>query len=340
MNTKLWLKSFGYLIAVAAVGTLFIQCIFFQSSTEPNGAGGLTLVSSHSYVTIGGNKIIDTIVDTSYGCQGSLLQVYKDTSIDSQSYDLQGNTLSYLRDESLFTYDPITMSYSASAHAVVQFKQGFTRVGSGSGLQGRWKFTEYSYSVLSGALTSADSGYVTLSDEAGIIKGFLYYGTLELQFTATDILGYYDYQSAKSFLDDWNGTPYGQAPDSLKAIGALYNIYVVKVDQYTVRLTGNVTHEVVTEYEGNDGTSITTSNNPQHKVHRYNRNGNYDIPKCPYTADTSGDWIDPFYTDNLKQGVTAKAAVLSKSSASSLKTNAFWKRNSNPFLLRHPRSLP
>ncbi len=352
MNPKTWLKSSSYLVLTAVFGMLFVQCDILGSGGSGSTEGGLTLTGSTPYV-IQGNMIISTYVDTFYYCREvGLLEVTRDTFVDSQPYVLQGNTLSYTVAESLFTRD--SMGYPVgNARAIVGHKIDYTRVGNGTSLQGTWKFMGYSYSVLSGALTSTDSTNQNSSWLQYIYKAiFTYYGAFELQFTATDILYYSGMQWAKFFLDDWDGTVQGfSLSDPKGADSAHYNISVSQVNQHTVQLKGNTTGEVVTltftdgdfpvfgfdspvfgSDVGGFGSDVGTyaSNNPQHKTHYFDSK---EIPICLSDIDTSYYWINRFYTDNRKPSVMAKSTALAKQSLTSPLNRE--KNRHTPFLFRY-----
>jgi hypothetical protein len=218
-------------------------------------------------------------------CDGTELVEECDTSSGSDEsipYTLSGNTLSFGVDQS-----------EMESGAVVQLNMVLTRVGDGTGLQGVWKVTGMSYTVLSGTLTPAEKAEL---DEAVASDDFFdEMGSMELQITATQINVYYlegGYSWADDFIDEWNGE---WSSDPSYADSANYNVTVTKVNNNTIKLVGKKNGETVTITWDNSAETITyTSTDAAHSAHTY-----YENPtSCPNNYYPS--WYYEFLSANSK----------------------------------------
>ncbi len=104
---------------------------------------------------------------------------------------------------------------------------------------------------------------------------------------------------ANMFVRSWNcGNPYLCVP--FMSDSAQYDIELEKLDFQTVRLTGNVTEEVVTiewvELRNSHYEKITTSTNPDHPMHTYQTY----VTTCPRDAGEP-EWWDEFLEANKRQ---------------------------------------
>jgi hypothetical protein len=181
-----------------------------------------------------------------------------------------------------------------STSPLIAYFMEFSREGSGSGLEGLWKFTGYSYEVVTGTLTEAQKD--TLDAEMQDENEDMDFMGMELQFASGKLSIYYNeegdygYDQAQSFIDKWNGEYYDDPSD---ADSARYNITVQKINATTVRLTGNKTNEIVT-ISFSDESTVYTSSVAANAAHTYY----YEPVQCP--NDYTPDWFYDFKTDNMK----------------------------------------
>jgi len=204
----------------------------------------------------GGSVTTETRV-YSYTVLGSTIIVSIPEDIYSYSY-CNGNTLETYSDTSPAHDEPMPFVVSGDT---LKFIEGtdtvvLIRMGSGSGLIGQWYVAD----------TDLQNGQVRLDITTS---------TLTVTITVNNC--YVD-----DFIDSWNCC--GTWADS-----ASYDITVLKLSCTQVRLTGNISGEVVTISWDTDGNMTFTSNNTGHAAHTW-----YENPtSCP---NFYPDW---YYTDFL-----------------------------------------
>ena len=305
MKNKPWnLKPILGLTAMVITGILFVQCDLPGSSsgsgssvsTSPLADLPHTFLYSASY-QVAGNSLVRTQVDTVYMCNGTTLTSSTDSYTDTMPYLLQGSVLSFPNFDSIFdTTERFT--------AYVRHDRNYNRVGSGSGLQGLWQASGYSYKVLSGTLPSDMK--TAMDMELTLYAQFLnYYDRDQIQVTSNSLLYYHDVKSAQGFMDDWNGNLFGKSSEPHKAA---FNIDASTVDQYTVKLKGKTTAETMNYTHYGDYTEIYTSSNAAHHTITY---GHHYVPNCSSSSPTDSDWTYSFYDDNAIAGDSA-AGVMAK----------------------------
>ncbi len=296
MKTSL-ARSFA--VATIPVLAIFLTC--GKGNNNPTGPSGFKVNDYTVTYTVSGDTVFTTSAQSIFSdkyCLGDSLVSYSDTfqaSTGITVYELTGNTLKLLN----ATTDTMTTS-----GAVVEYSSVLTRVGTGTGIIGLWKYTGESYQVISGTLlpdeVSSLNAEIAMEDSMTLDMG------AEYQFTGSQInlfmSGSPDYAS-EFISDEWDYSIFG---DPASADSALYNVTVNKVGENKITLTGNVTHEVVSiqwiisnasNYAQMQYTETFTSSNAAHAAYSY-----YSNPQtCP--DDDYPAWWDDFLTANEKPGL-------------------------------------
>ncbi len=262
-----------------------------QSSDEQTGAPDEVM----EYTISGDNLIFSseqTVYTYSY-CNGDSLVSEADTSeasLDTIPFSVSGNTLKIAFDEAYF---------DEAETILVTIWGSFSRTGSGSGIEGKWSFSDVEYTVTEGSLTEDEKEEV----EALL---FLYRAemNMDVEISNGQIKIYYldsdDTAAADMFIMEWNGEYYD---DPSYSDSAEYDITVTKVDASTVQLKGNKTGETVTIALSKEKETYSSSD-PENETGTY-----YDEPvTCPNEVP---GWYYDFLYNNRKEG-SAKTRAMTK----------------------------
>ncbi|HMD68412.1 MAG TPA: hypothetical protein VKF42_05980 [Chitinivibrionales bacterium] len=289
----------GYTVAVISVLAVLLTCS--KSNNNPTGPSGSKVNDYTIAYTSSGDTLFITTAQSILStkeCFGDSMTFYSDTSPASSGitvYGFDGNTLRLV--------SSITDTMSTSG-AVVEYSSELSRIGTGTGIIGLWKYTGESYRVISGTLQPTE--VQSLDAEMAVEDTMLLSMVAEYQITSSQInlyiSGTLDY--ATEFINyQWD---YSMLGDPASADSAIYNVTVNKVGENKLTLTGNVSHEVVTikwvvsgvsNYPEIPYTMVYTSSNSAHAAYSY-----YSNPQtCP--DDYYPAWWDDFMTANEKTGL-------------------------------------
>ncbi len=296
-------KTLRFIIptVVLMIGLLFSACLF---SNDNNGSTSTFVLKSSVNYTANDSLLIyahkDSIYKSFYCDAGGLVTTYDTAkaSKDTIQYSVSGN---------VFTIYSVNV-FQDSVHAMFKVKRNFNyaRQGLGNGLIGSWRPASSNYEVIGGTLSPSQKKELDRSvhEDSMDIAPNSYLITI----TSTTLEFYVDSNRssfADNFIDDWNNA--GNS-GLLNTDSARYDISLVKVNNSTVKLTGNKSHEVVTISGNIDGDRTFTSNNTAHTIHVH-----YDIPKsCP--NDDVPDWYTSFLLANAKITIFEKLSAQSISS--------------------------
>lgn len=248
----------------------------------PTGAAPVTDLGDYQATRtyrIEGDRLIYAIpADTLTSCSGStLVETPRPLRYDTNIIELSGDTLRLLGDT--FTNGPVT---AVEVNRLV-------RAGSGSGVEGTWKYVWTDSRILSGAYDSAASA--SRARLRAYNDGIRSIFTIHFVIGAGEIQSWYKGESSAIFIYNWN-TPSSRSYADSQA----YAISLRAVDARTVEMKGLVSGEVVTHRAPaprDDGTTFSSSD-PAHvpSVH-------YVHPRaCPFEQQPV--WYDAFLKANRK----------------------------------------
>ncbi len=261
---------------------LFIGCDEDDNPVGPSGS----LVKTMSY-TVSDNKFIleyeEEIISWSY-CDGDELITQSDTieaGVDTMEFELSGDTIKIVHDR-----------FILQSGSVVQYQTICIRKGSGDSLVGIWTISHYTYEVISGELTQDEIN--DINDDIDEYNEELMEYSIDIEITKDMVYIYerelVEWSYADMFIEEWNDY-YGQ----------YFDITIAKVNNRTVKLTGNTTGEVVTVTVNRNEDIIYTSSNSEHGKHVY-----YSNPtQCP--NDYQPEWFDDFLSDNYASDFNKKS---------------------------------
>jgi len=304
-------KSLLLLIGVLCSTTAIIMNC--KNKDNPVAATPSGILSETDTYSVTGNKLAiksEPYIRT-YCHNDNLVQDTSEGYEDTIEYVVSNNRLEFI------TKGTDTLLSGAIVNDVVMV---FTRKGSGSDIKGIWIQTGYEYKVLFGTPTADE--IVTLNDNLKTERRELTYLTIELEVTDNNIFVYMTNDFATEFICDWNedidgtnqtmmqtdtGWVFIWDPDS-----TIYNIKVEKINSLSVKLTGNISGEIVTITWNDKKDRTYSSSNPTNLAHTYYRNPTI----CPNLSRP--DWYYSFKVANKKTNypykVRARAKIVAKSS--------------------------
>jgi hypothetical protein len=254
--------------------------LFAAGCSDDDGGGAAgptgTLVEEFQY-SVSGDVLVVTYpqtIETVHMCIDDSLITFVDTSeaeTDSMPYTLDGNTFQIMVD-----------SETLLSGAVVDYWYTYARQGSGSGLEGTWRLTGVSYTVVSGQLTPAEQDDLDaeITEEMeDIAEGWIE----ELVVGANTVSLYVSAPYADMII--------GEMLDNIDT--ADYDLTITKVNNTTVRIRGNISGETVTiSMNPATGDVTWTSTSSEHARHVY-----YSDPlSCP--NEYAPEWIMLFMMQN------------------------------------------
>jgi hypothetical protein len=213
-----------------------------DSGTSDTLGSSSTPMETYTYTVIGSNIVFswEQSIDTTKWCSGSTMLTQVDTNdagSDTVPFTLSGNTLTIAQSTD-----------SLASGAVVVYNRVYSRTGSGTSLIGTWLLTDLTYTVVSGNPTAGELD--TLNADRADALAMLDAGYGErLEVTSSTVNIYATYTWSDMFV--------AEMPDT-----SGLDITIVKVSANMVRVTGNITGEVVTiSYNEAAGTTTWTSSN-------------------------------------------------------------------------------
>ncbi len=266
----------------------FLISTGLQGCLTSSGSGSIPLsdgvIRTVGPYTIVGNTVITPVnFDTTYECGPNGLIPYIDTSAaDTVTYEISGQTMTV----KLPGLDTV------GSGAVIQNISTYTRVGSGSGLEGTWTMNGFSYTVISGTLTDAEK--IQLDKFVAEFYTFSAYNSMQVIFTNGMLYTKTDTKTAEQFIAEWNGI---NTPPTVQADSTRYDVSLIALDKHTVVLKGNKLAETVTLLINNDGSRVYTSNISGHAEYHYAN----PTKTCPNNLEP--DWYTQFLIGNVKPGV-------------------------------------
>lgn len=277
-------SRFKSLCAIAALSFTVSGCLVGNSgggNSDPGTPPGTAEVLA-KYNLKDGKLLFPRMERTRYACgaDNEVLTIVDTTFEDSGHFELSGDSLSLLG---------LVHPHEFNSGARVQLLQVYKRKGSGTGIEGQWTFSRWSFRVLAGELTAEErEGYDIMSTEEYFNNGFINYF---LVIGNGEITRYTDIERAELFRGIWNGR-FENEP--LEVDSARYSVSVKVVDKYTVELKGAVTSESIRIVYTDEGSRTYSSNFPAHAVHHYD-----STPKsCP--NDFEPAWYRLFLDANSK----------------------------------------
>lgn len=255
-------------------------------AVDPGTVGGVS-----SYTVLGNRLITPMHEDTSYSCLGTELRTtIKKTGPDSADFQVLGDTLKIAN-------APDT----TSSGAILHLTSIFARVGTGSGLEGKWKLSDQSYQVISGTLTSVEKDNYE-NDIANSKHIYSSYVTATVELSGGKITSTVDANTAGLFMESWNGS---NPVIFHKADSTKYDMTAKAIDAHTLefhgRKTGETVRLVMTSSGGNfTGDIVYTSDKAGNAEFHYN----VKSKTCPNPAQP--DWYVAFQNANMKPGTKAK----------------------------------
>lgn len=249
----------GFVTALLALGAC--------SSGSSTGESPEAETGSLSYIVSGNRIITKTQKQTMNYCIGTEMKTKVfDMESDTVAYVISGNTLTLTGPAEFDDYD-----------AKVEIITTGTRMGSGSGLEGRWLKTDEQYRVVSGDLDAELEARIAASNYNSVFVKEAW-----LEFKNGKITYHADINTAAQFADSW------------KENEKYYDISAKIVDQYTIELVGNKTQEIVRIGITPSQDRTYSSNRTDHKEHQFQA-----IPKtCP--NEIMPKWFQEFQSDNMK----------------------------------------
>jgi hypothetical protein len=264
------------LMPLLSLCALLSGCLFGGSSdSDPQGQSR----EVGAYTVSGDKIIIGPQIYTDQYCDGSTLNVHRDTSDgDTLQYQVNGNTL--------------VLSYAEPGlglgQTIIKHTLTFARFGTGTGLSGTWRAVSIGHEVISGALTDSEEAAEAKDDAQGTAE----YAKREflVSFSGGKFSTFVEVSFAQNFAQEWNGE---FDNDPTYADSARYDIELSVVDANHVRLKGRKIGETVDIAYSGAGDQTFTSSNPDHKAQTY-----YVTPSsCPNERPT---WYQDFLTANSK----------------------------------------
>jgi hypothetical protein len=236
----------GFLLAVAAL----TGCLFGNSSEGTVNPG--EVIRTIPYRVEGNALVLGPYYADVPWCSGEIL--HKESPLIGE------NVLTLKLEASTFTIfiDTATLESGATLERVSRY----SRVGSGTGLEGLWSFTKREQRLVSGILTQEEKD--GLENDERLDDRDAAYTHFWLRFTGGKLLTYQKREYAKRFIADWNGE-FAQMND---ADSARYAITVKAVDQNTVELKGRKNGETVRITHSFEVTTYS-SDTPGHALHRF-----------------------------------------------------------------------
>jgi hypothetical protein len=221
-------------------------------------------------------------------------------------------------------YDPEDTSEDPAPVATVQVGTSYVREGKGTGRDGTWRLASTRhYRVISGTLPEA---YGYEREENGWTKVYSYRG--EYRQVSGDTLRYWrNNRTADAFIAGWKGdiaAAFNPDYDRDFADSANYDITVSKVDQYTVKLKGRVTGEVVLRHLDDAGVYTFSSDEAGHSTYVYDPHAEPDCNNPVFGPEP--EWYGEFLADNMypvpEEETTAKRAAKAAKVRETLRENA------------------
>lgn len=240
--------------------------LLFACSTSPTGPEspdeGYFQEAEYSIVgdriiTLGGPDTVWSCADT-----GKTMNIRPERP-DTNRFTLSGNIFR------VFTgLDTVwAASPDSPPEAVVDKYSEFARLGGGQGLEGRWRFQGYGYSLLSGNLSAEARENLDYFQKRFLIRSR--YVTEDYDFSDDRIYMRVGGDFAGLYVAEWNGAFLFDSTQP--ADSAEYDVEVARLDSGTVRLKGRRTGETVTltREEPRPGWTYS-SDNPAHPAYSGN----------------------------------------------------------------------
>lgn len=182
----------------------------------------------------------------------------------------------------------LNKAIALDSQAVIRYVSSHTRLGGGSALIGKWRWTGNDYQVVSGTLTAKPKAAQDLNREN--IREMLSKFSFTLEFTATTLISSTDQRHADAFVEGWNDGSAGLYSDT-----AGFAMSVRALNANTVEVKGLASGEIlkVTLSETNSDFKVT-SNDPTHGAFSYFENPT----QCPSLEEP--DWYEDFLGANSK----------------------------------------
>lgn len=281
------MKSTILFPAALIVAASALTGCFLTGNSSGGEASLAEKVQVGPYKVVGDRIITTSLLDTSYYCVGDSLEVETDNSRpDTVRFLISGNKLT------LFTHIDTMPS-----GALVQMTSISTRVGSGSGLDGAWRFSDQGFELVSGTMTAKEKA--NLERMLSESKSYSTFMTITVEFAGGSISTYIDGNTAAQFVDQWNKEDVWTYLDSTHvdpADSAKYDMTLKALDQYTVELKGRITGETVRIKLTPKGNRTYTSDSTGHAEHHFL----VDPKTCP--NDYQPEWFRAFQSGNMKPG--------------------------------------
>ena len=175
-------------------------------------------------------------------------------------------------------------TYDTLSSAIVRHTQTYTRVQTGSDLEGWWELTERNVSLVSGTLTTEE--LEKLDDDTAFVNSMMTEGALQIEITADTVYYYYVGSIADFLLSLY--TKQIEGLDFARYLA----VKTAKYSDNQITVTGHITGEVVTITSDEKFNQTVSSSNPAHETYtEYVR-----IEDCP--IDDPLDWYWEFIMDN------------------------------------------
>jgi hypothetical protein len=278
--------------ALTATCIFLSACIFGGGGGDPAGTNPPGYSQSMKYRIDAGELFVSDTGNFDYGCTGDSLWSHRfPPTEDTMAFTITGRDLSLAR-----------ISRPIASGAVVLDRNKLTRVGTGSGLNGTWKYLNMSYEI-SGAPTEKEKA--DLANAERFLNQYTGYILIHYRFGDGILTVFQDAHEAEQFIDAWNGD-YIEWDGTATSDSGKYAIALSQVDQHTVALKGLKSGETVTLALSNRDGKTFASDVPSHP--------RKFIPKHPANCplETEPQWYRDFLAANAKTPAppAAKAAGL------------------------------
>jgi hypothetical protein len=269
-------------IILITAASFFVFCTENNSPSAPINSGNSQTTTGTYQLT--GNQLslqTDMQIDSQTVCVLGSPAVQYDTFPSSSSVltvHLSSSTLQLVLMNDTMTNQGLTT-------AIVELYMTFNRLTGSGGIKGTWTYSGMGYTVLSGTLTTDQK--TTLDDYVNGVS----LSTAQIVFSDNNfIISETGLPPADVFIQGWNNVGFfGQPSDS-----ALYDISIVRMSGYILKLTGNKNSEVVTINWDRSLDQTFSSSDSTHATYTY-----YTTPtSCP--NNSAPDWFVPFLTANLR----------------------------------------
>jgi hypothetical protein len=180
----------------------------------------------------------------------------------------------------------------------------YVRLGSGDGLNGRWKLAAADVVPPPWGDYTPDFPMDTAILDLFVwfkVTAYLHYHDFEIEIGAAGFSEWMDHHTADQGLDAWKGEEWGMGTPTLFD-SLTYDVSVTKVDAYTLRYAGRVTREVATVRTLPDGATRMLSNRSGRKPYAWKSR------RTPGNCDPDTYWFNEFLSENFKS-VSGKGAA-------------------------------